>query len=103
MNRAAAQQSIELSEGTFSLLQRSLRWSQRTAGAFDITAGPLVKAWGFTQRSARKPSPEEIAEAQNRVGYQLIELSQSQRTVRFGQEGMSINLGAIGKGDAPIG
>jgi thiamine biosynthesis lipoprotein len=99
-NRLAADEPVELSQETFALLEKAIIWSDRTGGAFDITAGPLVETWGFTRRSGRKPTSEEIGAALELVGYQHIKLLVPQKTVRFAKAGMSINLGAIGKGDA---
>jgi thiamine biosynthesis lipoprotein len=99
-NRCAFSEPVRLSAQTFALLQSAIGWSQRTDGAFDVTAGPLVEAWGFTQRSGRKPTSDEIDAARRLVGYQHLQLSEEQQTVRFAKPGMSINLGAIGKGDA---
>jgi FAD:protein FMN transferase len=100
VNRTATQQPVVLSAPTFALLERAIRWSERTAGAFDVTAGPLVEAWGFTRRSGRKPDAAEIEVALQQVGYAALVLDAEARTVRFQKPGMSINLGAIGKGDA---
>ena len=46
VNRDAENEPVELSKETFSLLQQAITWSERTNGAFDITAGPLVETWG---------------------------------------------------------
>lgn len=100
VNRTAWQHPVRLSEETFALVQTAVQWSERTDGAFDITAGPLVDAWGFGRRRGRKPNKEEIEAALERVGYRMLELSSEQRTVRMTRQGMSVNLGAIGKGDA---
>ncbi|WP_084422315.1 FAD:protein FMN transferase [Rubripirellula obstinata] len=100
INREAANGPVRVSTNTFRVLERALAWSERTSGAFDISAGPLVEAWGFTERSGRKPTQAEIDQALSRVGFQHIELSAEDRTVCFHRPGMSINLGAIGKGDA---
>ena len=100
INRLAASEPVAVSESTFQLLQRAARWSRLTDGAFDITAGPLIEAWGFTRRSGRKPSPQEIEAALEKVGHSKVQLDASDRSVRFARDGMSINLGAIGKGDA---
>lgn len=100
VNRLADKQSVAVSFETFRLFEKAVRWSQRTEGAFDITAGPLIDAWGFNRRSGRKPNEQEIDEALQRVGYNKIELQPSDRSVRFRYPGMSVNLGAIGKGDA---
>ena len=100
VNRLAASEPVSLSPPTFRLLQRAMQWSGRTDGAFDVTAGPLIEAWGFTRRRGRKPSTAEIEAARERVGYQKVRLDPENGTVRFDRGQMSINLGAIGKGDA---
>jgi thiamine biosynthesis lipoprotein len=100
INREATEGAVRVSEKTFRVIERALKWSKRTGGAFDITSGPLIEAWGFTERSGRKPTQAEIDQALLRVGYQHTEISPADRTVRFHRPGMSINLGAIGKGEA---
>ena len=100
INREAAKGPVRVSAETFRVIQRAQKWAERTGGAFDITAGPLIEAWGFTERSGRKPTQAEIDQALTMVGSQHVELSSDNRTVQFHRPGMSINLGAIGKGDA---
>ena len=100
INQHAARLPVAVSSRTFQLLEKAAHWSELTEGAFDITAGPLIDAWGFTQRSGRKPTDQEISDSLRCVGYSNVELCQGDQTVRFRQAGMSINLGAIGKGDA---
>lgn len=100
LNRAAADAPVRVSASTFALLERAIQWSEWTDGAFDVTAGPLVQAWGFGQRRGRKPTAEEIEAAQSRVGYQHLRLDRQRQSVAFAKPGMSINLGAIGKGEA---
>ncbi|MFK8113559.1 MAG: FAD:protein FMN transferase [Rubripirellula sp.] len=100
LNREASDRPVRLSQPTFELLQRAILWSERTEGAFDVTAGPLVEAWGFTRRSGRKPTEHEVESALQKVGYQHLVLNEADQTVRFDKPAMAINLGAIGKGDA---
>ncbi|MGB7344360.1 MAG: FAD:protein FMN transferase [Pirellulaceae bacterium] len=100
VNRDASDRPVIVSAETFSILKRAVHWSQQTSGAFDITAGPLVQAWGFTKRTGRKPSASEIQAARKCVGYQYLILNESDNSVAFAVPGMSINLGGIGKGYA---
>jgi len=100
VNRRAAEGPVPVSRATFALLNRAVAWSRRCDGAFDITSGPLVDAWGFSRRQGRKPSADELESALGRVGYEHLRLDQEHRTVAFARPGMMINLGAIGKGDA---
>ena len=100
VNRNAYESPVTVSEQTYALIQRSLEWSERTAGAFDITAGPLVRAWGFTRRRGRKPTAEEVEKARQSVGSAFVKLTEKSLSVQFSRAGMEINLGAIGKGFA---
>ncbi|TWU27040.1 Thiamine biosynthesis lipoprotein ApbE precursor [Novipirellula galeiformis] len=100
INLLAGETPVVVSESTFSLLQRAVYWGAQTGGAFDVTAGPLVEAWGFTQRSGKKPTAQEIKKACDCVGYQHLRLAPADRSVAFAVPGMAINLGGIGKGDA---
>ncbi|GAA5509843.1 FAD:protein FMN transferase [Novipirellula caenicola] len=100
INLLASETAVSISPSTFAVLQRAVHWGEQTGGAFDITAAPLVEAWGFTQRSGKKPSDAEIEKARRLVGYQHLILDPADHTVRFAVAGMAINLGGIGKGDA---
>ncbi len=100
VNDGAANGPVAVSPMIFDVLKRAIHWSQQTDGAFDVTAGPLVEAWGFTKRTGQKPPSEQIAAARRRVGYQHLILDDAKRTVTFAVDGMSINLGGIGKGYA---
>lgn len=84
----------------FELLQLSVQLHRDTHGAFDITAGPLTKAWGFYDREGKVPAEEDLAEAMSLVGSNKLTLDTDQRTVFFGKEGVELNLGSIGKGYA---
>ncbi|MEM0925785.1 MAG: FAD:protein FMN transferase, partial [Planctomycetota bacterium] len=100
INAAAGESPVVVSESTFGLIARALHWSRESEGAFDITAGPLIDAWGFTQRRGRKPSESEIRLAMDRMGYQHVHLDDANQSVRLDRPGMQLNLGAIGKGFA---
>lgn len=100
INAAAASRPVRVSPQVFGLLEQAIRISAATGGAFDITVGPLVKCWGFYQRSGRLPSAREMETARAVVGYQHLRLHHEWMSVSFDAEGMEINLGAIGKGYA---
>lgn len=100
LNRRAADEPVEVEPGLFALLERGIELWRLTGGAFDMTSGPLSKAWGFFRREGRFPAPEEIAAARTRLGSDAIELDPTTRSVRFSRAGIEINLNAIGKGYA---
>lgn len=100
VNRLAATRSVPVPARLFGLLRRGQEIARSTAGAFDLTAGPLVKVWGFERRAGRVPAAEELMAAQALVGWESLQLDSTFHSVRFARPGMQINLGAIGKGFA---
>ncbi len=100
INREAATHDVTTDPETFHFLQESQRWSVRSDGAFDITVGALMKAWGFFRAHGRVPSQEELQQLRPRVGYAQLALTRTSRTVRFLHEGVELDPGGIGKGFA---
>jgi thiamine biosynthesis lipoprotein len=100
LNRAAAHAPIPVEPGLFDLLTTAARVSAESGGAFDCTAGALIKAWGFYRGPRRVPSDAERAAALERVGMRHVVLDPERRSVRYLRPGLEINLGAIGKGYA---
>lgn len=100
INREACRQEVVVTPELFKLLEDSLRYSEETTGAFDVTIGPLMKSWGFFRGWGRLPSSVEIAQALKRIGYQHIKLDAAACTISFDKPGIELDLGAIGKGYA---
>ena len=100
LNRLAAYAPVPVEAGLYELLALAARITEETGGAFDITAGPLIKAWGFFKRQGRVPTPQERQQALAHVGMKWVELNAQDRSVRFRKPEMEINLGSIGKGYA---
>ncbi|MEX2175189.1 MAG: FAD:protein FMN transferase [Pirellulaceae bacterium] len=100
INRRAAGEAVEVEPQLFDLLVRGRDLFVETAGAFDISAGPLSKVWGFYRRQGQMPSHEEVTATLALVGSDKLGFDLERRTIRFPQPGMELNLGAIGKGFA---
>jgi thiamine biosynthesis lipoprotein len=100
INRDAREQSVEVEPRLFALLERAAQIHRDTGGAYDITSGPLSKAWGFYRREGKMPSDAEIAETLTVVGMQHLQFDAGRQTVQFDRPGVEINLGSIGKGYA---
>jgi thiamine biosynthesis lipoprotein len=100
VNRRAAHGPVAVNAELFDLLALCRELHAATEGAFDITATPLSRCWGFLKREGRLPSSDEIAAARADVGMAHVELDAERRTVRFARPGLELNLGAIGKGYA---
>jgi thiamine biosynthesis lipoprotein len=100
INRHAATESVLVEPQLFRLLEDSLRYGEETGGAFDITVGPLMRAWGFFRGRGRMPARSEIHGALEKVGCQHVHLDPATRTIRFDTSGIEIDLGGIAKGYA---
>jgi FAD:protein FMN transferase len=85
---------------TFSLLKRSLEFSELSGGAFDITIRPLTELWGFGKKQNYVPTRAEIERALPLVNYRDILLDGKGCTAFLRKAGQSIDLGGIAKGYA---
>ena len=100
INRFAATRPVAVAPDTIAMLKLARDVHALTEGAFDITAGSLSQAWGFSRRAGRMPSEAEIAKARQTVGTQYITIDASQLQVALTQAGVTLNPGGIGKGYA---
>ncbi len=92
--------SLEVSEETAAVVRLALEVAERSGGAFDPTVGPLVRLWGFGPDPApnRAPSPEELAAARARIGWQALRV-EGDRLVKT-RDGLELDLSAVAKGYA---
>lgn len=100
INQAAAAGPVKVEPRLFDLLARAVELSKLTLGAFDITAAPILRAWGFMGGELRVPPPGLLEAARASTGSEALILDRETLTVRFGKPGMMIDLGSIGKGYA---
>lgn len=88
----------KVSGDLFAVLSAALRLAEESDGAFDVTAGPLIRLWREARKSGRLPEPEAIAEAKSRTGWRNLQLDRLTRTVTPLKKGMQLDLGGIAKG-----
>ena len=100
LNREAAKRPVALDPELFDFLAECLRYSRESDGAFDVTIGPLMKAWGFFRADGRVPDEGELSALRSRVGYRHVWLDAAERTIRFDRPGVELDLGGIAKGYA---
>ncbi|MCA9131208.1 MAG: FAD:protein FMN transferase [Planctomycetales bacterium] len=100
INRFAHLRPQCVSLDSFTLLQLAQDMHLVTQGAFDITAGSLSEAWGFSRRRGIMPSQSEIEKALQNVGSTKLHLDISTLCVTTESAGVTVNPGGIGKGYA---
>jgi len=100
VNEFGTRGPVRVSRELFQFFSSCLAYSRASEGTFDISVGPLVKAWGFYKGTGHVPQPAEIRQALCKVGHTNIILSEQNITVHLAKEGMELDPGGIGKGFA---
>ena len=100
INLNAGIKPIKVDKELFDLISRSIKISNLTQGAFDISYASLDKVWYFDKKMLKMPSEEEIKKSVSKVGFNNIVLDKKNQTVFLKNKGMKIGFGAIGKGYA---
>src|SRR5262249_23278219 len=90
LNRDAGQGAVAVEPELFDFIAEALRYSRESDGAFDITVGPLMKAWGFFRGGGRVPDGAELTDLRGRVGHQHVVLNAQERTIRFDRPGVEL-------------
>jgi thiamine biosynthesis lipoprotein len=100
INDAAGRSPVVVSSWTERIVLATVRWSDRTGGAFEPTIGPLAELWGFGGEVDRAPTPDELRQALSRVGYSKVEVDTEAHTIFLTQEGMRLDVRGAAKGFA---
>ncbi|WP_321375647.1 FAD:protein FMN transferase [uncultured Draconibacterium sp.] len=100
INKNAGIQPVKVSPELFALIERAIRISELTDGAFDISYASMDRIWQFDGSMTTMPSEETITASVAKVGYKDIVLDKAASTVFLKKVGMKIGFGAIGKGYA---
>jgi FAD:protein FMN transferase len=100
LNAHAADNPVSIQRNLFDLLTHAATLTNDTSNAFDIAVGASIQAWGFHKRQGSIPPPDVLKAARHASGMRHVLLNAENCTVKFRRAGLSINLGAIGKGYA---
>lgn len=101
INKYAGIQPVTVSDEMFKIIERSIRISSVTQGAFDITYGSIDKSlWNFDQTMKKLPDRKQAQKMVRLINYKNIILDKENRSVFLREKGMRIGFGGIGKGYA---
>lgn len=98
--KAPANKPFAASDDLYRIFEISEQLADETGGAFDITAGPLVRLWRMSRKNDALPSPAQIASAKARTGFRHLVLDPDKRTLTKKIDGMLFDVGGIAKGYA---
>jgi FAD:protein FMN transferase len=91
---------VKVSRDLYVVLERSQEIARRSGGAFDVTAGPIIRLWRNARKTSILPSPAEIAHARRLSGWRKLRLDRRRQTAQLSVPGMRLDLGGIAKGYA---
>lgn len=98
LNQNAGIKDIEVDPVTAQIIRKAQQVSVMSGGAFDITVGPLVRAWGIGSSQEHIPSPNELGKLMPLIDYRDLEINNS--VVKIKHQGQMVDLGGIAKGFA---
>jgi FAD:protein FMN transferase len=97
---AGAPEPVRVARQTMTVLLKARLYWRLSGGAFDPTVGPMVRAWGFEQTRARRPTGRALDSLRRLVDFSAVELDSVHSTARLPRAGMRLDLGGIAKGFA---
>lgn len=100
LNQNGFGKPMKIDADLFYVLSESVKYSELSEGAFDITIGAVVDLWRQAEKTSAIPTDAQIAEAKSKVGFRNLILDADSSTAEFKVEGMRLDLGGIAKGYA---
>ncbi|MFB9120046.1 FAD:protein FMN transferase [Bergeyella porcorum] len=97
INAMAGHQAVKVSQEVFELFKRAIRYSQISDGIFDITYAGMERIWKFDGSMNELPTQEQLNKALKTVGYQHIQLDETQKSVFLQLSKSKVSFGSIGK------
>lgn len=98
VNKYAGIHPVKVDKEVFDLIVRSIKISELTDGAFDISWAGMNQIWKFDGSMKQLPTKEAVAASVKTVGYRNIVLNARDTTVYLRLKGMRLGFGGIGKG-----
>lgn len=98
INQKAGSGPIEISEEMFELLDKSIKISELTRGAFDVTFASVGYLYNYKKNL--RPDEKQIASLLEAINYKHIKLNKEKGTIEFSHNKVKIDLGGIAKGHA---
>ncbi|MGH0030199.1 MAG: FAD:protein FMN transferase [Myxococcota bacterium] len=100
-NRHRSIEPFPVSPPTLAVFRVAQEVSEQTGGAFDVTVGPLVAAWGFgAGGQPEPPSPVRLEALRARVGHHLLRIDPEGGGLVKRHPELVCDLSAVAKGYA---
>lgn len=118
VNQKAGKEAVKVNADLFSCVQFAVDNYDRTLGKVNIAMGPVLRLWhdvrdrvGYVTEDGEKtnaekataadlPTQEQLEKANRHTDIHKVKLDEANQTIFLEEEGMSLDLGAVGKGYA---
>jgi len=93
---------VPIGADALCVLLAALEYSEKSGGAFDVTAAPLMECWrnAAAMGNDKAPGEDELSAAKNLVGYDGLYVYPENSTAMLAKKGAAVDLGGIAKGYA---
>ncbi len=98
INRDAGLRSTTVSEELLNLIARSIEYSEKSQGAFDITFASVGYLYDF--RKGIQPEKSQLKSLLEKVDYRHIKISVAEQSIYLNKKDVVLDLGGIAKGYA---
>jgi thiamine biosynthesis lipoprotein len=99
INRMAGVRPVVVDQEVFDLIQRTLKISALSGGAFDVTFASADKIYKFDKQAhASLPDSATVRHSVRRIGWQKVQLDPATHSVFLPEKGMCLNLAGILQG-----
>jgi thiamine biosynthesis lipoprotein len=93
---AGTGQAIVVDVEVVDIVRRSLAYTERTQGKFNMALGAVIDLWGIGTDHEHIPEKAELHHTLQLIEPRHVEIGE--RTLRLAKTGMSLDLGGIAKG-----
>lgn len=100
VNEQAFNRDVKLSDDLYYVIDKALYYAKLTDGALDPSIGRAIDAWGIGTSHGKIPETSVTDKYKGLKNYKNIKLNKNTKTIRFLNENIKLDLGAIGKGYA---
>lgn len=97
-NSAGSGKAVTVSPALWDIILQSRDAFKKSAGAFDITVGPLSRLWRKHRKTQNFPAEDSVSFYKKKVGFGKIQIDMKRHTVLLPAARMYLDLGGIAKG-----
>ncbi|MBU3160271.1 FAD:protein FMN transferase [Clostridium frigoris] len=89
-----------VSNDTYYVIQKAIKYCALSKGAFDITIKPIVALWSIGKEGQQIPSSNEIKEKLKIINYKDVVIDENDKSIFLKKKEQEIDVGGIAKGYA---